>query len=99
SVNDDYQEAAKKYQALPDGAARTAELQKVQSFLDRVIDADAHFIALSEGVAQLATIRQQEMQYLETNYKYRHGGKTDGMQQLIDKYKTPAKPKDPFSLP
>ncbi|HBB94320.1 MAG TPA: hypothetical protein DC054_02920 [Blastocatellia bacterium] len=99
SIGDDYQEAAKKYQALPDGPARTAELQKVQSFLDRVIDADAHFIALSEGVAQLATTRQQEMQYFETNYKYRHNGKTDGMQQLIDKYKTPAKPKDPFSLP
>jgi hypothetical protein len=99
SVNDDYQEAAKKYQALPDGPARTAELQKAQSFLDRVIDADAHFIALSEGVAQLATIRQKEMQYLETNYKYRHNGQTDGMQQLIDKYKAPAKPKDPFGLP
>ena len=99
SINDDYQESAKRYQSMPDGLARTAELQKVLAALDRVIDADAHFIALSEGVAQLASIRQQEMQYLETNYKYRHNGKTDGMQQLIDKYKTPAKPKDPFGLP
>lgn len=99
SLNDDYQEAAKRYEATPDGPARTAELQKVLALLDRLIETDAHFIALSDGVAQLASIRQQEMQYLETNYKYRHQGSTDGLQQLIDKYKTPAKPKDPFSLP
>jgi len=67
--------------------------------IDRVIDVYAHFIALSEGVAQLAAIRQQEMQDLENYYKYRHNKSTDGMQQLIDKYKTPAKTKDPFGLP
>ena len=99
SVNDDYQDSAKRYQAMPDGPPKTAELQKVLASLDRVIDVYAHFIALSEGVAQLATIRQQEMQDMESYYKYRHDGKTDGMQQLIDKYKTPAKPKDPFGLP
>jgi hypothetical protein len=99
SVNDEYQEAAKKYQAMKDGPEKTAELQKVQASLDRVIDAYAHFIALSEGNAQLANIRQQEMQDLENYYKYRHNGKTDGMQELINKYKAPAKPKDPFSIP
>ena len=99
SLNDEYQEAAKRYQSMPDGAAKTAELPKVLSRLDHVIDAYAHFIALSEGNAQLATMRQQEMEDLEKYYKYRHDGKTDGMQQLIDKYKNPAKPKDPFSLP
>ncbi len=99
SLNDDYQDAAKKYQALPDGAEKTAQLQKVLALLDRMIDTDAHFLALSEGNAQLANIREKEMGYLETNYKYRHNGSTDGMQQLIDKYKAPAKPKDPFTLP
>jgi hypothetical protein len=100
SVNDDYQEAAKKYQAMKDGPEKTAELQKVVATLDRVIDAYAHFIALSEGNAQLAAVRQQEMQDLENYYKYRHNGKTDGMQELINKYKAPpAKPKDPFAIP
>jgi hypothetical protein len=99
SLNDDYQDSAQRYQAMPDGPAKTAELQKVLASLDRVIDVYAHFIALSEGVAQLAPIRQQEMQDLENYYKYRHNKSTDGMQQLIDKYKTPAKPKDPFGLP
>lgn len=99
SLNDEYQDAAKRYQAMPDGPPKTAELPNVLARLDQVIDAYAHFIALSEGQAQLATMRQQEMEDLEKYYKYRHNGKTDGMQQLIDKYKNPAKPKDPFSLP
>jgi len=97
SLNDEYQDAAKRYQAMPDGAPKTAELPNVLAKLDRVIDAYAHFIALSEGNPQLATMRQQETEDLEKYYKYRHNGKTDGMQQLIDKYKIPAKPKDPFS--
>ena len=100
AINSDYQQAAKKYQSMPDGADRNAQLDKVFAMLDRLIDTDAHFIALSDGNAQLAAVRQQEMGYLETNYKFRHGGKTDGMQQLIDKYKAaPAKPKDPFAIP
>jgi hypothetical protein len=99
SVNDEYQESARKYQAMKDGADKDAALKNVQATLDRVIDAYAHFIALSEGNAQLATIRQQEMQDLENYYKYRHNGKTDGLQEMIDKYKAPAKPKDPFSIP
>jgi hypothetical protein len=99
-INNDYQQAAKKYQALPTGAEKEAQLKKVLEILDHLIDTDAHFIALSDGNAQLASIRQQEMGYLETNYKFRHDGKTDGMQQLIDKYKAaPAKPKDPFAIP
>src|ERR1043166_4356054 len=99
SLNDDYQDAAKKYQTMPDGPERKTQLDNIYALLDRMIDADAHFLALSDGNAQLATVRQQEMGYLETNYKFRHNGKTDGMQQLIDKYKVAAKPKDPFSLP
>ena len=100
AINNDYQQAAKKYQGMPDGADREAQLKKFFALLDRLIDADAHFLALSDGNAQLANVRQQEMQYLETNYKFRHEGKTDGMQQLIDKYKVaPAKPKDPFAIP
>ena len=100
SINADYQQAAKRYQSMSDGPDRDAQLKRVYALLDRLIDTDAHFLALSDGNAQLAAIRQQEMGYLETNYKFRHEGKTDGMQQLIDKYKAaPAKPKDPFAIP
>jgi hypothetical protein len=86
-LNQDYQNEAKKYQSMPAGPARDEELKKTQAVLDQVIDAYAHAIALSEGNATLQQIRQQYLGDLETYYKYRHGS-TDGMQQLIDKYKT-----------
>ena len=52
----------------------------------------ARAIALSEGNAALAQVRQQYLQDLESYYKYRHNNSTEGMQQLIDKYKVAPKP-------
>jgi hypothetical protein len=77
---------------MPAGSARDEQLKKVQALLDSLIDAYAHALALSEGNATLQQIREQYAQDLESYYKYRHNGSTDGMQQLIDKYKAPAKP-------
>lgn len=91
-VNDEYQTQAKRYQSMPAGAARDAELKKAQTMLDAVIDAYAHAIAVSEGNTTLQPVRQQYLQDLEAYYKYRHNNSAQGMQQLIDKYKTAAKP-------
>lgn len=91
-LNDEYQAAAKAYQAMAAGAPKDAQLKKVEGLLDTVIDAYAHAIALSEGNAALAQIRQQYLQDLENYYKYRHNKSTAGMQQLIDKYKPAPKP-------
>jgi hypothetical protein len=91
-LTDEYQTEAKQYQSMPAGSARDEQLKKVQALLDSLIDAYAHALALSEGNATLQQIREQYAQDLESYYKYRHNGSTDGMQQLIDKYKAPAKP-------
>lgn len=91
-LEDEYQEAAKRYKDLPNGKAKDDELKTTLAALDSVIDADAHLIALSEGIAALQPARQQVMQGMEAYYKYRHNNSTAGMQQLIDKYKAPAKP-------
>jgi hypothetical protein len=91
ALNEEYQSGAKRYLAMPDGPAKADELQKVLSSLDRVIDAYAHMLALSEGNDRLQPVRQQYLQDLESYYKYRHNNSTEGMQQLIDKYKVPAK--------
>src|SRR5688572_5284773 len=91
-MNDEYQAAAKAYQTMAAGAPKDAQLKKVEALLDTVIDAYAHAIALAEGNAPLAQIRQQYLQDLENYYKYRHNNSTTGMQQLIDKYKPAAKP-------
>jgi tetratricopeptide (TPR) repeat protein len=90
-LNDEYQAAAKTYQTMAAGAPKEAQLKKVEALLDTVIDAYAHAVGLSEGSAPLAQIRQQYLQDLENYYKYRHKS-TDGMQQLIDKYKPAPKP-------
>ena len=91
-LNEEYQNEGKQYQSMPAGTARDEQLKKVQALLDSVIDAYAHAVALSEGNATLQQIRQQYAEDLESYYKYRHNGSTEGMQQLIDKYKAPAKP-------
>ncbi len=91
-LNDEYQAAAKAYQTMAAGAPKDAQLKKVEALLDTVIDAYAHAIALSEGNAPLAQVRQQYLQDLENYYKYRHNNSTTGMQQLIDKYKPAPKP-------
>jgi hypothetical protein len=90
-LNEEYQEGAKHYKGMPDGPAKDEELKKVLVVLDQVIDAYAHTIALSEGNDRLQPVRQQYLQDLESYYKYRHNNSTEGMQQLIDKYKVPAK--------
>lgn len=90
-LNEEYQEKGSHYRGMPDGPAKDAELKTVLAFLDQVIDAYAHTIALSEGNAALQPIRQQYLQDLASYYKYRHNNSAEGMQQLIDKYKVPAK--------
>lgn len=91
-LNEEYQAAAKTYSTMPSGPEKEAQLKKVQGVLDAVIDAYAHAVAVSEGNAALAQVRQQYLQDLENYYKYRHNGSNAGMQQLIDKYKPAPKP-------
>ncbi len=90
-LNDEYQEAAKRYQGIANGPAKDEELKKVLATLDQVIDSYAHTIALAEGNERLAAVRTQYLGDLEAYYKYRHNNSTAGMQELIDKYKAPAK--------
>jgi hypothetical protein len=90
-LNDEYEEAAKHNGTISDASARSEDMKKVLVMMDQVIDAYAQFIALAEGHDRLNEARAQFAQDLERYYKYRHRGSTEGMQQLIDKYKV-AKP-------
>ncbi len=91
-LDSEYQEGAKRYQSMPSSKAKNDEYPKVAAALDKVIDTLARAIALSEGNAQLEQARQQSIKDLEIYYKYRHNNSTEGMQQLIDKYKVSTKP-------
>jgi hypothetical protein len=87
---DQYEQLAKQYQAMPPGPGRDAALKQVEAQMDKTIEAYARAIGLAEGNPQLKAAQDQVMQTLEGLYKYRHNGSTQGMQQVIDKYKKPA---------
>lgn len=85
-LNDVYEESAKR--AIVSSAAdKPAATQKAEAALDRVIDAYAHAIAITDGKAEFTQANAAFRERIGPYYKYRHKGSTDGMQQLIDKYK------------
>jgi tetratricopeptide (TPR) repeat protein len=86
--NEEYELRAKEYSvAAP--AERPAAMKRAEEQLDKVIDSYARAIALTDGNAQYQQANAFLRQGLESYYKFRHK-KTEGMQQLIDKYKRPA---------
>lgn len=88
--NDEYRVLAQKYQNLSVPSAREQMLPIVNAKMDEVIDLYARVVALSAGKAPLQTIHDTAKKDLETYYKFRHKDSTDGLQQLIDKYKATA---------
>ena len=91
-ANEEYKKLAETQKSLPAGSEKTETLKKATAMLDKVIDLYAHAVGASEGKPQYQQIHDQLMQDLTPYYKYRHNQSTEGLQQLIDKYKTPAKP-------
>jgi tetratricopeptide (TPR) repeat protein len=90
--NDQYMAGAKQLQGTPASAARTETEKKLTAQLDEVIDLYAHAIGLMEGKPQFQPLRDQLLPDLTSYYKYRHNNSTDGMQELINKYKQPTTP-------
>ncbi len=84
--NDEYNTEAQRIKAMPEGQAKQDAMQKVLPLLDQVIEAYARMLAVSESDTRFAQLRQSYLQDFEAYYKYRHHS-TEGMQQLIDKYK------------
>jgi Flp pilus assembly protein TadG len=87
---DEYSQLAKQYQAMPEGAEKSAALKKVEEQMDKTIEAYARALALTQANEQLKAANDQARQNLEDLYKFRHKGSTEGLQQIIDKYKRPA---------
>ena len=85
-LNDVYEQSAKSAM-VASAADKPAATQKAEAALDRVIDAYARAIAFTDGKAEFAQANAAFRERIGPYYKYRHKGSTDGMQQLIDKYK------------
>jgi tetratricopeptide (TPR) repeat protein len=91
-TNEEYQRIAQTHKSMPDGKSKDDMFKKATELLDKVIDTYAHAVALSEGKSGYEQLHSQVLQDLTAYYKYRHNSSTEGLQQLIDKYKMPAKP-------
>jgi hypothetical protein len=87
-TNDEYQNVAQTYKNMPDGKAKEDMLAKANSLIDKIIDQYAHAVALSEGKPEYQKLHDEVLSDLTSYYKYRHHSSTEGMQQLIDKFKT-----------
>jgi hypothetical protein len=85
-VNEEYQQLAEQHKSLEAGPLKDTVLKQAQAKMDQVIELDARVVALSEGRDGYQQLHDQILQELQSYYKYRHGS-TDGLQQLIDKYK------------
>ena len=86
-INNDYLKAATNYKTMPEGAEKEASLKRLEGLIDQIIDAYAHAIALASGKPEHQAMMQQLTTDLTSYYKFRHNNSTDGLQQLIDKYK------------
>jgi len=85
--NDEYQQLAEQHRTLAAGPLKDSVLKQAHEKLDLVIDMYAHAVALSEARPEYGPLHDRLLQDLESYYKYRHAGASDGLQQLIDKYK------------
>lgn len=83
-----YEETAKTA-IVASAADKPAATQKAEAALDRVIESYARAIAFTDGKPDFAQANAAFRERLGPYYKYRHNNSTDGMQQLIDKYKKP----------
>jgi tetratricopeptide (TPR) repeat protein len=91
-ANDEYQQLATSHKAMPNGPQKDEALKKATAMMDKVIDLYAHAVGATDGKPEYTQVHDQLMQDLTPYYKYRHNQSTEGLQQLIDKYKVPANP-------
>ncbi len=91
-VDEEYQQLALSHRAMPAGKEKDDTLKKATELMDKTIDLYAKALGASAGKPVYKDLETQILQSITPYYKYRHNGSTEGLQQLIDKYKTPATP-------
>jgi tetratricopeptide (TPR) repeat protein len=91
-LDDEYQQLAQSYKTMPEGKQKEETLKKATERMDQVIDLYARALGTSAGKPEYKTLQDQLLPAITPYYKYRHNGSTEGLQQLIDKYKMPATP-------
>ncbi|GBC76968.1 hypothetical protein HRbin08_00436 [bacterium HR08] len=67
--------------------AGKALLQQVDAVVDQMIEMYARTVAISEANASFQALNQEARKLLESFYRYRHNDTTEGLEELIKKYK------------
>lgn len=86
-LNDEYTKSVPAFQAMPAGKPKDEEKTRLEGILDNIIDNYAHVAAIATGRPEYQELIKQVVPDLTSYYKYRHNNSTDGLQDLIDKYK------------
>ena len=79
-LNQDY---ITKFGGKPETDESKAALEKVNQLVDRLIDYYARAISFAGNDAKLTQNKSAWMERLTEIYKFRHGGMTDGLDQLV----------------
>lgn len=86
-LNTSYIDQMKAYEAMAAGPAKQETLKRLDATLDTIIDLYAQATGLATGRPEYRGLLQQIIPDLTSYYKYRHNQSTDGLQQLINKYR------------
>ena len=86
-ANDEYKQVAEQHKAQSPGPLKDELLRQAHAKMDQIIELYARAVGLSEGNALYKQLHDQVLEDLQTYYKYRHAGSTDGLNELISKYK------------
>jgi tetratricopeptide (TPR) repeat protein len=81
--SEEYQALAEKYKT--DKQSATAD--KAVAIMDEMIIVLARAAAVMEGDSKLQAMHAQVMEQLKSYYSFRHNNSTDGLKELVDKYK------------
>ena len=76
---------------MKEGPEKQETLKKATEMMDKVIDLYARALGTAADKPEFKPMYDQVLEQLTPYYRYRHNS-TTGLQALIDKYKTPAKP-------
>jgi len=95
---DKYLKAVEKYQAVPEADKTAPEpkpevkaaLEDVNRTADAVIDCWARFLGMTATKNDFGPVRDQVLKALGDLYKYRHPESPDGLQKLIEHYRSGA---------
>ena len=86
-LNAEYEKSMKAFEAAPESEAKQEEKKKLELLLDEIIDNYARAAGLAAGKAEHQNLLQQVIPDLTRYYKYRHNQSTDGLKELINKYR------------